>query len=62
MAVASPWANGLAERVNRFLRSSLTKLINDQYEWKDYLEKLQYVVNNTVNFSINHPQETAIRI
>ncbi|KMQ81742.1 blastopia polyprotein, partial [Lasius niger] len=28
VAVAAPWANGLAERVNRFLKSSLTKLIN----------------------------------
>ncbi|KYQ51403.1 Pro-Pol polyprotein [Trachymyrmex zeteki] len=28
VAVASPWANGLVERVNRFIKSSLKKLLN----------------------------------
>lgn len=45
------WANGLAERSNRFLKSSLTKLSNDS-EWKFYLDKVQYVVNNSFNSSI----------
>lgn len=51
VAVASPWANGLAERVNRFLKSSLTKLIEGPQDWKLHLDKVQYVVNNTVNSS-----------
>lgn len=29
VAVASPWANGIAERVNRFLKSTLAKLTED---------------------------------
>lgn len=52
VAVASPWANGLAERSNRFLKPSLTKLSEDPNEWRLHLEKVQYVVNNTVNSSI----------
>lgn len=29
IAVAFPWANGLVERANRFLKSSLTKMISE---------------------------------
>lgn len=47
VAVAAPWANGTVERVNRFLKSSLTKLIESPDEWKSYLGKMQYVINNT---------------
>lgn len=47
IAVACPWANGAAERVNRFLKSSLTKLVENPAEWKNYLSKVQYVINNT---------------
>lgn len=53
VAVASPWANGLAERANRFLKSSLVRLSNEPEDWKLLLNKIQYVVNNTVNSSIN---------
>ncbi|CAL1689693.1 unnamed protein product [Lasius platythorax] len=53
-AVASPWANGQVERVNkdRFLKSTLSKLNEQASEWKDSLNKVQYVINNTVNKSI----------
>lgn len=47
VAVASPWANGLAERVNRFLKSSLAKLVDNPSDWKNQLSKIQYVINNT---------------
>jgi len=47
IAVAAPWANGLAERVNRFLKSSLTKLIDSSDDWKQYLGQMQYIINNT---------------
>lgn len=47
VAVAAPWANGLAERVNKFLKSSLTKLIDSPNEWKANLGKMQYAINNT---------------
>lgn len=33
IAVAAPWANGLVERINRFLKSSLKKLIEDPSSW-----------------------------
>jgi len=32
VAVASPWANGVVERINRFLKSSLTKLCKQPEE------------------------------
>lgn len=35
VAVASPWANRMAERVNRFLKSSLTKTIKNPADWKN---------------------------
>jgi transposase InsO family protein len=37
VAVAAPWANGIVERVNRFLKSSLTKLSASASEWKNNL-------------------------
>jgi len=47
IAVAAPWANGLVERVNRFLKSSLKKLVEDQNNWSSQLSIVQYVINNT---------------
>lgn len=32
VAIASPWSNGMVERVTRFLKSSLQKLISDASE------------------------------
>jgi len=52
VAVAAPWANGIAERANRFLKTSLTKLINEASEWKLHLERMQYILNNTYHSSI----------
>lgn len=52
VAVASPWANGLAERVNRFLKSSLTKLLQSTTEWKARLGSMQYIINNTYHSGI----------
>lgn len=51
IAVAAPWANGLVERVNRFLKSSLKKLVDEQDQWKTCLSTAQYVINNTVHSS-----------
>lgn len=47
VAVAFPWANGMVERVNRFLKSSLVKLIDAPGEWRERLGALQYIINNT---------------
>jgi len=47
VAVATPWANGLVECVNRFLKSLLTKLSNSFTEWKNKLTEAQYIINNT---------------
>jgi len=47
VAVASPWSNGIVERVNRFLKSSLTKLIATPSQWKEKLDSMQYIINNT---------------
>lgn len=52
VAVASPWANGQVERVNRFLKSTLTKTVDDQGKWKEVLGKVQYILNNTYHKSI----------
>lgn len=53
VAVASPWANGLVERVNRFLRSTLAKMVDDMTKWKEVLGSVQYVINNSMNKSLN---------
>ena len=47
VAVAAPWANGLVERVNRFLKSTLTKLLDTPNDWKEHLGTAQYIINNT---------------
>jgi len=47
VAVAAPWANGIVERVNRFLKSSLTKLLDSPTKWKTKLGTAQYIINNT---------------
>lgn len=52
-AVASPWANGQVERVNRFMKSTLAKVINQPNQWKDKLSLVQHVINNTLNKAIN---------
>lgn len=52
-AVASPWANGQIERVNRFLKSTLSKLTDKPEDWKNVIGKVQFVINNTLNKSIN---------
>lgn len=51
-AVAAPWANGIVERVNRFLKSSLRKLIEDPTSWHTWLGATQYVINNTYHSSL----------
>lgn len=38
VAVAAPWANSLVERVNRFLKSSLGKLVDELQDWHSNLE------------------------
>lgn len=53
IAVAAPWANGLVERVNRFLKSSLKKVIEDHLLWNSCLDMIQYVINNTFHSSLN---------
>lgn len=52
VAVAAPWANGLIERVNRFLKSSLKKVVSIQSLWTSHLSAIQYVINNTFHKSI----------
>lgn len=37
----------MVERVNRFLKASLTKLLDHQAEWKRELGTMQYIINNT---------------
>ncbi|XP_071628367.1 uncharacterized protein [Temnothorax longispinosus] len=52
VAVAAPWANGMVERVNRFLKSSLKKLVDEQQFWNIHLDTVQYVMNNTYHKSL----------
>jgi len=52
-AVASPWANGQVERVNRFLKSTLSKMVHEDQEWKSVIGKAQFVINNTLHKAIN---------
>lgn len=49
VAVASPWvlSNGLVERVNRFLKNTIIKSVDDARDWKQQLGKVQFVINNT---------------
>ncbi|KYN35103.1 Pro-Pol polyprotein, partial [Trachymyrmex septentrionalis] len=52
VATAASWANGLVERVNRFLKSSLRKVVHDQLNWVDNLSVIQYTINNTYHSTI----------
>src|SRR5436190_4623739 len=52
VAVAAPWANGLVERINRFLKSSLKKVVEDTQAWSSQVPAVQYVINNTYHTSI----------
>lgn len=52
VAVAAPWANGLVERINRFLKSSLKKIVSDQQLWDTHLSTVQYVINNSFHSSL----------
>lgn len=54
VAVAAPWANGLVERVNRYLKSSLRKMVDDHSNWSNSLPELQYIINNTFHSSIKN--------
>lgn len=49
VAVASPWANGIVERVNRFLKTTLKKTVDLPKKWKVWLFKAQYVINNSMH-------------
>lgn len=51
--VASLWANGQIERVNRFLKFILSKIIDDHSDWNKVLGKTQFVINSTLNKTIN---------
>jgi len=53
VAVAAPWANGLVERLNRFLKSSLKKVIENTKNWSTQFNIIQYVINNIYHSSIN---------
>lgn len=52
VAVAAPWANGLIERVNRFVKASLKKVVEDQETWSSHVDSIQYILNNTYHSSI----------
>jgi len=52
VAVAAPWANGMVERINRFLKSSLKKIVDEQEFWNIHLATIQYVINNTYHTSL----------
>jgi len=52
VAVAAPWANGLVERINRFIKSSLRKLIDSPETWSTCVPTIQYVINNTFHSSL----------
>lgn len=53
VAVASPWANGQVERVNRFMKSTLAKTVREPEEWVKILGRVQYIINNTYHKSID---------
>lgn len=44
IAVAAPWANVLVERINRFLKSSLKKIVEDQLFRNSYLETTLLII------------------
>jgi len=39
--------------LNRFLKSSLKKVVEDTKNWSSQLNVIQYVINNTYHSSIN---------
>jgi len=43
----------MIERVNRYLKSSLTKAVNSDEDWEGQLSLVQYAINNTHNSAIN---------
>lgn len=47
VAVASPWANGLVERINRFIINTFKRIVVDPERWEELLGTIQYVTNNT---------------
>jgi len=52
IAVAALWANGMTERVNRFLKNSMIKSIDTVEKWNEHVGKVQYVLNNTYHTAI----------
>lgn len=52
VAVAAPWANGLVERVNRFVKSSLKKVVQDHTNWDTHMSSVQYAINNSHHSSL----------
>lgn len=60
IAVASPWANGQVKRVNRFLKSTLSKIVENPFEWRSFLGRVQYVINNTHNKAIDATPSKAL--
>ena len=55
IATGSPQANGQVERINRIIAPMLAKLSDDKSgkQWYKVLENVEYLLNNTVNQSIN---------
>jgi len=54
-AVGSPSSNGQVERYNRGLPVMLSKLMHEHSNnWDEYLYKIQFAVNNTINRSIQN--------
>lgn len=56
VAVAAPWINGMGARVNRFIKSSPTKLLKETNNWNQHLGKLQYVINNIITLVLKRHQ------
>jgi len=52
VAIAAPWANDTVERINRFLKNIMTKLISSPSEWGKEMGYLQYIINNTYHSAI----------
>lgn len=52
IAVAAPWANGIVERINRFLKSCLKKIVEEYHGWSSHLGTIQCIINNTFHCSL----------
>ncbi|XP_024882106.1 protein NYNRIN-like, partial [Temnothorax curvispinosus] len=52
VAVDATWANSIVERVNRFLKASLERIVEEQQSWSSAIESIQFVINNTVHSSV----------